>query len=292
MGRAGHHRSVTAGLVVLCALATVAVGPAGGLSPPSCNEATGIARLDDGWVLSSWDRIETFDEGWEEEGDDWSGGENRTFGVARGPNGSLWALQNERVVRLSESWQAKEVVELGEPVWVQGTSPGSADLAFAGRWLVLDDGEVTSYNASWGDRTPDPQVQTVVPNDTHGLYATAEWAVFVTGNGTLVGTQRRANGTFTRGASASLNVSGEAVDIHPGPDRTWLVVQPGNVTAYDRDLVRLGQRADVFSPEGCDWSGDGYGWGLAFPILVLVGLYGLGFLLVIVVVVGLVRYLR
>lgn len=280
-------------LVVVCALALVFVGPAAGLSPPPCNEATGMARLDDGgWVVTSWDRIETFEKDWKEGREARTTHSNRTFGVARGPNGSLWLLQKDRVRRLSESLDVEESVSLPEPVWTEGEQAGSADLAYAGRWLVLDDGNITSYNARWGDRDTDPQIQTVVPNDTRGLYATGDGAVFVTGNGTLVGAPRQANGTVTRGETVSVNVADEAVDVHPSPDGKWLIVQPGNVTAYDRNFTRLGQHADVFSPGGCNQNSEDYGWGLGLAVLVPMVLYGLALVLVVGAVVVLIVYLR
>lgn len=286
-------RSVAVFVVVIGVCAVVAVGPAGGLSPPPCNEATGIARLGDGnWILTSWDRVQTFETDWDHGAHSRTTVPNRTYGVARGPEGSLWLLQSERVRRVSTDLSVERTLTLPNSLTTNGTAPESADLAFAGRWLVLADGEVASYDANWSDYDPTPPVQTVVPENTRGMVTTGEQIVFVTGNGTLVGAERRASDRFIRTDTVSLNVSGEAVDIHPGPDETVLLLQPGKVTAYDGDLNRIGQQADVFSPEGCDWDGSGFGWWFLLGILATFSMYGLGVLLVVGVVVGMVLVLR
>lgn len=293
-GACRYRRSVAVSLAVLCLFAIVAVGPAVALSPPACNEATGIAQTVTGeWVLTSWDRIAEYDDDWERTDAVDSPGSNNSYGVAPGPNGSLWVLQSERLVRLSNDSSTEETVELPQPVHTDGTPPDSADIAYTDRWLVLVEGEVTSYNESWDD--PDPQIQSVVPEDAREMVATETGVFFITGNGTLVGISRQPDGNYTHEYTASLDLESEAVDVHPGPNETVLILQPGNVTAFaeeDGDFERLGQRADVFSPEGCNWDGEGYGGMFLFGLVIVFLIYAIPFVLVVLAIAGVVLFLR
>lgn len=294
MGSLRRWQVTFACLVAVAVLLPVATAPATGLSPPSCNEATGIAVTDSGeWVLTSWERLARHDEDWDR--DDWrrSPGGNDTYGVAPGPNGSLWLLQSDRVIEVSDRLRTLRTVEIA-PDGARGEdAPGYGDLTYAGRWYVLFDGEVTSYNETWGNRTTDPDLEAALPPDSRGVYAEGNGIAVITGNGTVSSYRTWDNGTVEPSATVSLNTSGDVVDLHPGPNGTLLVLQTGNVTAFDGNGTSLGERVSVFSPAGCDWDGDsGYGTGLLFGLLVFLGVVAVGFLVLVAVVVVVVLYLR
>lgn len=287
-----RSRALAVALTLACLLAPLAVGPTMALSPPPCEKATGITVTQSGtWVLSSRERLQAFDANWTP---DWDAGlDDETYAVETGPNGSLWVLRNDEVVRLDDTRQPVERVALAAPLTDGELDPDSVDLTYdagTGRWLVLAAGNLTSYNRSWADPDPDPPMQTVVPAEARGMTVDDNTVAFVTGNSSDV-YERTAPTDFERRNRSSLSLDDTAVDVHAGPNGTWLVVQPGNVTAYDSGWERQGQRADVFAPGGCAWSGDP-GTGLFFGMLVFLAVIGLGLLLVLALLVGAILYFR
>jgi len=304
MVAAGRWRALLAASLVVPALLLGSTAPATALSPPPCNEATGIAATDNGtWVLSSWDHVEVRDGDWERTNRTDSPGENNTYGVAHGPNGSLWLLQSGSVVNVSEDLDTGKRVDVD--VGSGGVMlPDGNDLAYDGRWLVLFDGDLTSYNASWDDRDPNPPVEEVLPANTRGLYVTGQTYAFLTADGTLEVYERivnesaqlendsedsddgaptetvdpseeRDNGTdddsFVHRDTVSLDVAPDAVDVHPGPNGTLLVLHPGNVTVLTSDGERIEKRVSVFAPDGCDVDTSDAGETFAYLALLVVG---------------------
>ncbi len=297
--------------------------PATALSPPTCNEATGLAATDDGaWVLTSWDRIELRDSDWGERNTRSSPGSNNTYSVARGPNSSLWLLQSGSVVNVTDRLRVRE--RIGINAGREGAMlPDGNDLTYTGRWLVLFDGDLTSYNESWGDPDPNPPVEDVLPEDTRGLSVTGDTYVFLTTDRTLEIYERVSNDTrsaeqdptdtvggtadaqspgdpaaqtanvsFEHRETISLHVSRDVVDVHPGPDGSLLILHPGNVTAVTSDGERIDHRASVFSPGGCDVDTSDAGEAVAYLALLLVGLALVGTTAIVVVTAIAVTYLR
>lgn len=250
--------------LVVVLLAPVGVGPATALSPPPCNEATGIARTDAGdWVLSSWDRLEAYNDSWTFRSGV-SRPENRSLGVDTGPDGRLWVLEQNRVVSLGDDLETSGLTTIVELPVENESIYAFGDIAYVEEWIVLRNESVWTFDADWSNRTAAPTIERAVPNGTRGFAATNESLTFITANGTVAHYERQTNGTLVQRSRVTLELGDEAADVHPGPNGTWLVVQPGNVTAYSAEWDRLGRRAAVFSPEGCSSTVDDVGTGLFY----------------------------
>lgn len=273
-------------LVIAGLLALLAVGPATAVSV-TCAPATGIVNADgEGWTLSNSNTIQQFDSEWNRSD---STGMVGARGIERGPDGALWRLTSDRVVRLDERGDPQVNISLADSL-TNGSTP--KDLVYAGTWLVLSDRTVLAYDDGWENGTVLTNLSARLPDHTTGMTAMNDSLAAVSRNGTIHVYDSPTNGSIDRRRSFSANVTDSAVDIHHESNDRWLVLEPHDVTTVTGDGERLAQHP-IFT--SCSSGGVNILLTmLGFAAIGAVVLLSLGVVvgIVVVVTVRTVRYVR
>lgn len=220
------NRWRTLGLIAVCLVALVVPARTPSSAAPYCNKATGITATKDGkWVVTSWDKGRVYDADWNRTDDiERKQFKNNIYGIASGPNGSLWTLETSTdewasVSRRNAFLDIETMTVLRTTRISNGSRTIDRDLAFDGRWLVLSDGTVPTFDPDWTDPDRSPAIQRSVPENATGMTATDDTLAFITGSGTVHVYDVTPDG-YEREIRFSVALNGTAVDDHPGPNGT------------------------------------------------------------------------